>query len=111
MPFPSPGCIPNPRIKPASPALTGGFFTTEPPGNLKDILRAVLMRNITAKACIDSRYCLMRRDPSAFHGKGNENEEEHEAFLYIAKSSTYEHSSCELSKMQMYVHTPKISDI
>ena len=99
MPFPSPGCIPNPRIKPASPALTGGFFTTEPPGNLKDILRAVLMRNITAKACIDSRYCLMRRDPSAFHGKGNENEEEHEAFLYIAKSSTYEHSSCELSKM------------
>ena len=24
--------LPNPGIEPASPALTGGFFTTEPPG-------------------------------------------------------------------------------
>ena len=31
-PFPSPGDLPNPGIKPASPALAGGFFTTEPPG-------------------------------------------------------------------------------
>ena len=31
--FPSPGDLPNPGIKPASPALAGGFFTTEPPGN------------------------------------------------------------------------------
>ena len=29
--FPSPGYIPDPEIKPASPALTGRFFTTEPP--------------------------------------------------------------------------------
>ena len=29
----SPGDLPNPGIKPASPALAGGFFTTEPPGN------------------------------------------------------------------------------
>ena len=29
-PFPSPGNLPNPGIKPASPALAGGFFTTEP---------------------------------------------------------------------------------
>ena len=110
LPFPSPGCIPNPRIKPASPALTGGFFTTEPPGNLKDLLRVVLIRNVTAKACVVSRYSLMSRDPSALHDKGNENED-HEAFLYTAKSSTYEPSSCKLSKMQMYVHTSKISDI
>ena len=33
--FPSPGDLPNPGIEPASlvsPALAGGFFTTEPPG-------------------------------------------------------------------------------
>ena len=32
LPFPSPGDLPNPRIEPASPALAGRFFTTEPPG-------------------------------------------------------------------------------
>ena len=29
---PSPGDLPDPGIKPASPELAGGFFTTEPPG-------------------------------------------------------------------------------
>ena len=32
LPFSSPGDLPDPGIKPASPALAGGFFTTEPPG-------------------------------------------------------------------------------
>ena len=35
MPFPSPGDLPKPRIKPtspASPAVAGRLFTTEPPG-------------------------------------------------------------------------------
>ena len=32
LPFRSPGDLPDPRIKPKSPALAGGFFTTEPPG-------------------------------------------------------------------------------
>ena len=32
LPFPSPGDLPNPGIKPTSPALSGGFFITEPPG-------------------------------------------------------------------------------
>ena len=32
LPFPSPGDLPNPGIKPISAALAGGFFTTEPPG-------------------------------------------------------------------------------
>ena len=32
LPFPSPGDLPNPGIAPVSPALAGGFFTTEPPG-------------------------------------------------------------------------------
>ena len=32
LPFPTPGDLPDPRIEPMSPALTGRFFTTEPPG-------------------------------------------------------------------------------
>ena len=32
LPFPSPGNLPNPGIKPIFSALAGGFFTTEPPG-------------------------------------------------------------------------------
>ena len=32
VPFPSPGRKPKPEMKPKSPALAGGFFTTEPPG-------------------------------------------------------------------------------
>ena len=35
LPFPSPGDIPNPRMKPMSPALAGGFFTIELPGKLE----------------------------------------------------------------------------
>ena len=31
-PFPSPGDLPKPEIKPMFPALAGSFFTTEPPG-------------------------------------------------------------------------------
>ena len=30
-PFPAPGDLPDPGIKPVPPALAGGFFTTEPP--------------------------------------------------------------------------------
>ena len=35
LPFPSPGDLPHPGMEPSSPvssALSGGFFTTEPPG-------------------------------------------------------------------------------
>ena len=32
MPFPSPGDLPDPGIELESPALAGGFFTTELPG-------------------------------------------------------------------------------
>jgi len=32
LPFLSLGDLPGPGIKPTSPALAGGFFTTEPPG-------------------------------------------------------------------------------
>ena len=33
-PFPSPGDLPDPGIKPLSPAWAGGFLTAEPPGKL-----------------------------------------------------------------------------
>ena len=32
LPFPTPGDLSDPGIKPRSPALGGGFFTAEPPG-------------------------------------------------------------------------------
>ena len=32
LPFPSPGDLPNQWFEPTSPALAGGFFTSEPPG-------------------------------------------------------------------------------
>ena len=32
LPCPPPGDLPHPGTKPVSPALVGGFFTTEPPG-------------------------------------------------------------------------------
>ena len=51
LPFPSPGNLPGPGIKPMSPALAGRFFTTEAPGkpeylysgknNLKDWLQSL----------------------------------------------------------------------
>ena len=31
LPFPSPGCLPNPEIEPMSAAFVGEFFTTEQP--------------------------------------------------------------------------------
>ena len=32
LPFPPPGDLPDPGIKPTSPTLAGEFFTSEPPG-------------------------------------------------------------------------------
>ena len=36
LPFPSPEDLPDPGIESLSPALAGGFFTTEPPGKPLD---------------------------------------------------------------------------
>ena len=33
LPYPPPGDLPDPGIEPVSPALAGGFFTTESPEN------------------------------------------------------------------------------
>ena len=37
LPFPSPGDLPDPGITPASPALAGGLFTSEPPGKPQEL--------------------------------------------------------------------------
>ena len=41
LPFPSPGILPNPEIKPMSPALAGVFFTTELPGKPNRYIRCI----------------------------------------------------------------------
>ena len=43
LPFPSPGDLPDPGIEPMSPALAGGFFTTEPPGKPKILLYVIVL--------------------------------------------------------------------
>ena len=43
LPFPSPGDLPNLGTESGSPALAGGFFTTEPPG--KPLFVAVQLLN------------------------------------------------------------------
>ena len=40
LPFPSPGDLPDPGIEPVSPALAGGFFTTELPRKLSEAYKA-----------------------------------------------------------------------
>ena len=42
LPFPTPGNLPDPGTEPASPALAGKFFTTEPPGKPQYIIYKVL---------------------------------------------------------------------
>ena len=48
LPFLSPGDLPNPGLEPESPALAGGFFTTEPPG------KPILSRNFHYSSTITS---------------------------------------------------------
>ena len=47
LPCPPPGDLPDPGIEPASPALEGGFFTTEPPGEA--LTPSLLPQNLQKK--------------------------------------------------------------
>ena len=46
LPFPTPGDLPNPEIEPKSPALAGGFFTSEPPGKPFSIVVVQLLSHV-----------------------------------------------------------------
>ena len=51
LPFPSPGDLPDPGIKPmslTSPTLTGGFFITEPSGNPMDLKVWILILSLNS---------------------------------------------------------------
>ena len=63
LPFPSPGDLPNPGIKPGSPALQADALPSDPPGKL------VLEANIDLRQCTDTLYYakgahLIPSDPS-----------------------------------------------
>ena len=54
LPFPPPGHLPDPGIKPesaAAPALPGGFFTTEPPGKSRDVMHEGPARGGDTQPC------------------------------------------------------------
>ena len=51
LPFPSPGDLPDPGIKLASPAMAGGFFTVEPPRKCD---RGPIPTLTTGSACLSS---------------------------------------------------------
>ena len=56
LPFPTPGDLPNPGIKPrssASPALAGRFFTTEIPRNSQENYR-IFLQKISVSGSIES---------------------------------------------------------
>ena len=53
LPFLSPGDLPNAGIEPTSPALAGGFLTTEPPGKPSEVLLSYKNKNFPFAAWID----------------------------------------------------------
>ena len=59
LPFPSPGNLPDPGIEPTSPALAGGFFTTELHGKLRT-LQSLLFgyRNSSFR---DSKFAMLMK--------------------------------------------------
>ena len=56
LPFPSPGDLPDPGIKPKSPALTGRFFTTEPHGKPLKIYREMKIDRTSIKGLLRMLY-------------------------------------------------------
>ena len=63
LPFPSPGDLPDPGMEPASPALAGGFFTTEQPG-VKEINPEYSLEGLLLKLKLQYFGNLMQRADS-----------------------------------------------
>ena len=60
LPCPPPGDLPDPGIKPRSPAppaLAGGFFITEPPG--KPLNAFISVKGCEDEAALSTPYCLL----------------------------------------------------
>ena len=57
LPFPSPGDLPNPGIKLTSPALAGGFLTTEPPGKSHSVFITFLVNGTLGRKQSESKAC------------------------------------------------------
>ena len=55
--FPRQGDLPMPGIKPASPALAGGFFTTESPGKPRVVFREQQNHREVVKTFIPGYIC------------------------------------------------------
>ena len=70
LPFPSPGDFPDPGIKPTSlvyPALTGRFFTTEPPGKPSLSLTHYFIWQICTEHLPCARHWRNNRDTTDRH--------------------------------------------
>ena len=50
LPFPTPGDLADPRIKPMSPALAGRFFTTVPPGKPLHMISYLLLTILSSRS-------------------------------------------------------------
>ena len=74
LPFPSPGHLSNPRIKPMCSALAGGFFSAEPPAKPK----ASAEKKREGSLCTNSKE-LAQTAPWKLHGKGSFQSEGHRA--------------------------------
>ena len=56
LPFPSPGDLPDPRLKPTSPGLAGRFLTTEPPGKPASSISDIQMSSRDTYQLVDLWY-------------------------------------------------------
>ena len=68
LPFPSPGALPDPGIEPASPALAGGFFTTEPHEKSSPLSETYFLPNkgLRSKRSLAASHISMLRKMSQF---------------------------------------------
>ena len=55
LPVPSPGDLPDPGIEPAALALSGGFFTPEPPGKPINIYTYMCVCFVCVCVCVRER--------------------------------------------------------
>ena len=65
LPFPSPGELPDPGIKPVSHSLAGGFFTTKPPRRPNGILLLLLLSRFShVRLCATPQMAAHQAPPS-----------------------------------------------